>query len=135
ALAARCRIVELILAGRSPGAAAAACGASRATGYRVWARCREGDWSGLIDRPSTPLSRPRRLSPAVEAEIAAARARTQAGPVVLAGGLRGAASPAGQGVRRPRAGRAAEAGGGPPPPPLAAGAPPAAPRSDTPRQP
>jgi hypothetical protein len=36
----RCRIVELILEGASPQAAAAASGASRATGYRLWGRFR-----------------------------------------------------------------------------------------------
>lgn len=34
-LESRCRIVELVLAGQGPPAAAAACGASRATGYRL----------------------------------------------------------------------------------------------------
>ncbi len=34
----RCRLVSLVLAGQSPQAAAAACGASRATGYRLWRR-------------------------------------------------------------------------------------------------
>ena len=43
----RCRIVQLILAGRSPQAAAAACGASRATGYRLWRRHRDGGWAAL----------------------------------------------------------------------------------------
>ena len=50
----RCRIVQLILAGESPQAAAAACGASRATGYRLWRRYEEGGWEALRDRPSTP---------------------------------------------------------------------------------
>ena len=43
----RCRIVALILAGESPQVAAAACGASRATGYRLWARFLEAGWAGL----------------------------------------------------------------------------------------
>src|SRR5262249_30649630 len=80
----RCRIVQLILSGESPRAGAAACGASRATGYRLWGRYLESGWSGLLDRPSTPIRQPRRLSLGVEAEIAAVRARTQAGPLVLA---------------------------------------------------
>ena len=50
----RCRIVWLILAGESPQAAAAACGASRASGYRLWRRYQEGGWAALADRPSTP---------------------------------------------------------------------------------
>ena len=40
----RCRIVTLIVAGESPAQAAAAFGASRATGYRLWVRYREGGW-------------------------------------------------------------------------------------------
>ncbi|MFQ5425871.1 MAG: helix-turn-helix domain-containing protein, partial [Gaiellales bacterium] len=50
----RCRIVEMIARGASPQAAAAACGASRATGYRLWRRYREGGFAALADRPSTP---------------------------------------------------------------------------------
>jgi len=37
-LESRCRIVQLIMEGASPPAAARACGASRATGYRLWRR-------------------------------------------------------------------------------------------------
>jgi transposase len=96
----RCRIVQLILAGESPQAAAAACGASRATGYRLWARYRQAGWAGLVDRPSTPIGQPRRVPPAVEAEIAAARARTQAGPLVLAAMLERPPSTIGKVLRR-----------------------------------
>jgi transposase InsO family protein len=80
----RCRIVQLILAGESPQAAAAACGASRASGYRLWRRYEEGGWEALRDRSSRPKRQPRRLAPECEAEIAVLRARTQAGPLVLA---------------------------------------------------
>jgi Helix-turn-helix domain len=41
----RCRMVGLIEAGMRPGEAAAVCGASRATGYRLWARYRQGGWA------------------------------------------------------------------------------------------
>ena len=41
----RCRLVELVREGIDPQAAAAACGASRATGYRWWRRYRQGGWS------------------------------------------------------------------------------------------
>jgi transposase-like protein len=58
----RCRIVRLILAGESPQAAAAACGASRATSYRLWGRYQEGGWEALRD-PSRPKRQPRRLAP------------------------------------------------------------------------
>lgn len=83
-LESRCRIVSLILAGESPQAAAAACGASRATGYRLWRRYREGGWAALADRPCTPKRQPRRLSPEVEAEILAWREHLRAGPAVIA---------------------------------------------------
>ena len=69
-LESRCRIVRLILAGESPQAAAVACGASRATGYRLWRRYQEGGWSALIDRPPVPVRQPRRLSAAAEVEHA-----------------------------------------------------------------
>src|SRR5438046_297378 len=45
-LESRCRIVQLILGGESPQAAAAACGASRATGDRL-ARNRRAGWQYL----------------------------------------------------------------------------------------
>jgi transposase len=96
----RCRIVQLILAGASAQEAAVACGASRATGYRLWRRYEEGGWEGLRDRPSTPKRQPRRLPPECEAEIAAMRAHTQAGPLVLAAILERPASPIGKVLRR-----------------------------------
>ena len=81
----RCRIVQLVLEGRSPQVAAAACGASRATGYRLWRRYQEGGWAALADRPPVPLRQPRRLSAEAEAEILAARSYANAGPVIVAG--------------------------------------------------
>ena len=84
-LESRCRIVALIVAGASPQAAAAACGASRATGYRLWRRYQEGGWSALGDRPPVPVRQPRRLSAAAEAEILEARLVAKAGPVIVGG--------------------------------------------------
>jgi transposase InsO family protein len=84
----RCRLVALVLAGASPQAAAAACGASRATGYRLWRRFQEGGWAALMDRPPVPVRQPRRLSAEAEAEILEARAYAQAGPLIV-GGLLG----------------------------------------------
>jgi len=81
----RCRIVELVMAGASPSAAAAACGASRATGYRLWRRFQQGGWVALLDRPPVPRRQPRRLSLEAEREILAARAYANAGPVIVAG--------------------------------------------------
>ena len=79
----RCRAVAAMVTGRSPEAAAQAVGASRATGYRWWQRYVTAGWVGLQERPSTPQHQPRRLSPAAEAEILAARRRSGAGPVTL----------------------------------------------------
>jgi transposase InsO family protein len=86
-LESRCRIVRLILAGESPQAAAAACGASRATGYRLWRRYLEGGWAALVDRPSTPKRQPRKCSRELEQRILAAREYAKAGPVIVAGQL------------------------------------------------
>jgi transposase InsO family protein len=86
-LESRCRIVQLILAGESPQAAAAACGASRATGYRLWRRYQEGGWAALVDRPPVPKHQPRRLSRELEQRILAAREYAKAGPLIVAGQL------------------------------------------------
>jgi transposase InsO family protein len=80
----RCQIVSLIVEGMSPQAAAAACGASRATGYRLWARYRQGGWGALGDRPSRPIRQPRRLPEQAEREILAYRAELAAGPAMIA---------------------------------------------------
>ena len=99
-LESRCRIVQLIIAGASPPAAAAACGASRATGYRLWVRYREGGWVALADRPCTPKRQPRRLSAEVEAEILAWREQLRAGPAVIAAILERPISTVGKVLRR-----------------------------------
>ena len=96
----RCRIVQLVLAGASPQAAAAACGASRATGYRLWRRYQEGGWPALADRRSTPKRQPRRLSAEAEQEILAWRQHLRAGPSVLAAVLERPASTIGKVLRR-----------------------------------
>ncbi len=96
----RCRIVQLVLSGESPQAAAAACGASRATGYRLWRRYQEGGWSALVDRPSTPKRQPRRLPAEVEQEILAWREHLHAGPLVLAAVLERPPSTIGKVLRR-----------------------------------
>jgi transposase len=96
----RCRIVLVIEGGMSPQAAAAACGASRATGYRLWLRYREGGWAALADRSSTPVRQPRRLSAAAEEEILAWRAELNAGPAVIATVVQRPASTVGKVLRR-----------------------------------
>jgi transposase InsO family protein len=96
----RCRIVLLIEAGMSPQAAAAACGASRATGYRLWRRYLQGGWAALADRRSTPIRQPRRLPPSAEQEILAWRAELKAGPAVIATIVGRPASTVGKVLRR-----------------------------------
>jgi transposase len=83
----RCRLVSLIVEGMSPQAAAAACAASRATGYRLWQCFQEGGWSALVDRPPVPHRQPRRLSSELEQRILAAREYANAGPLIVAGQL------------------------------------------------
>src|SRR3954462_78203 len=81
----RCRLVALIVEGMSPQAAAAACGASRATGYRLRRRYQEGGGAALLDRPPVPRRQPRRCSPELEQRILAAREYANAGPLIVAG--------------------------------------------------
>ena len=99
-LESRLRIVRLIEGGETPANAASACGASRATGYRLWRRYQAEGWQGLRDRRCTPKHQPRRLSSAEEAEIVALRSQLGAGPQVLAGILGRPASTVGKVLRR-----------------------------------
>ena len=58
----RCRAVALMVAGARPGAAAHTVGASRASGYRWWARFQAEGWVGLRPRaPVRPVAAPRPL--------------------------------------------------------------------------
>jgi transposase InsO family protein len=81
---ARCRLVRLMLEGISPPRAAEACGASRATAYRVLARYRQGGWEALRDRAPIARSHPARLSEEAEQQIIALRCVTGWGPKRLA---------------------------------------------------
>ena len=96
----RCRIVALIVSGESPQAAAAACGASRATGYRLWRRYQAGGWQALVDRSSAPRRQPRRLAPEAEQEILRWRYQLGAGPAVIATIVERPASTVGKVLRR-----------------------------------
>jgi transposase InsO family protein len=96
----RCRLVSMILAGKSPQVAAATCGASRATGYRLWRRYRSGGWAALSDRACTPRRQPRRLDPEAEAEILRWRQELGAGPAVIATIVERPASTVGKVLRR-----------------------------------
>ena len=109
----RCRIVQLVLAGDSPQAAAAACGASRATGYRLWRRFQQGGWASLADRRPVPRRQPRRLSARAEAEILEARAYAKAGPLVVAALIGRPASTVWKVLRRHGASRLRVAARGP----------------------
>ena len=99
-LESRLRIVRLIESGESPADAAAALGASRASGYRIWRRYQDEGWQGLIDRRSTPKRQPRRLSAEEEAQIITLRLALGAGPQVLAAILGRPASTVGKVLRR-----------------------------------
>jgi transposase InsO family protein len=99
-LESRRRIVRMIERGATPAAAASACGASRATGYRLWRRYRAEGWHGLNDRRSTPIRQPRRLSEQEEAQIIAVRLELRSGPQVLARVLDRPASTIGKVLRR-----------------------------------
>jgi transposase len=81
---ARCRLVRPVLAGAAPTEAAVACGASRATAYRVLGRYREGGWEALRDRAPIAKSHPARLSEEAEQQIIALRRATGWGPKRLA---------------------------------------------------
>jgi transposase len=83
-LESRLRIARLIEDGERPADAAAALGASRASGYRIWRRYRDEGWQGLCDRPSTPKRQPRRMSVAEEARIVALRRELGVGAQVIA---------------------------------------------------
>jgi transposase InsO family protein len=99
-LESRLRIVRLIECGETPANAAAALGASRASGYRLWRRYQAEGWQGLADRRSTPRRQPRKLSAQEEAQIVALRRELHAGPQVIAVILGRPASTVGKVLRR-----------------------------------
>ena len=84
---ARCRLVGLVLGGRSPQAASVACGMSRATAYRLLRRYQQGGWDALRDRPPIAKRCPHRLSAEAEAQIVALRQTTGWGPRSLSAAL------------------------------------------------
>jgi transposase InsO family protein len=79
--------VALMLSGVSAQAAAAACGMSRSTAYRLLGRYQRGGWEGLRDRPPIAKHCPHRLSPEAEAQIVALRRQTGWGPRSLSAAL------------------------------------------------
>ncbi|MEX2372634.1 MAG: leucine zipper domain-containing protein, partial [Dehalococcoidia bacterium] len=96
----RCRAVQLVQAGWSVTAAALACGASRAQGFRWWRRFQDEGWEGLRDRRSTPHHQPRRCSAERERRIVAARRLSGDGPQTLGAKLGLPASSVGKVLRR-----------------------------------
>jgi len=73
-------LVSRVEAGWPAAHVAEQLGISRATAYKWVRRYRAEGAAGLLDRSSRPHRSPRRLGPAVEAEILAARAEWRYGP-------------------------------------------------------
>jgi transposase InsO family protein len=73
-------LVTRVQAGWPTAHVAEQLGISRATAYKWVRRYRVEGEAGLLDRSSRPHRSPRRLSPAIEAEILAARATWRYGP-------------------------------------------------------
>jgi len=73
-------LVGRVAAGWPVAHVAEQLGISRATAYKWVRRYRAEGEPGLLDRSSRPRRSPRRLSPAAEAEILAARSRWRYGP-------------------------------------------------------
>ena len=97
----RCEIVaKVVERGMAAEQAAGCSGVHRSTVYRLLARFAEGGWGALKERPSTPISQPRKLLAAVEDEIVAVRRRTNAGPQVIGAIVGRAASTVGKVLRR-----------------------------------
>jgi transposase InsO family protein len=83
----RCRIVQAIAAGVSPGEAAASFGAHRATGYRLWRRYLAGGFEALRERPPIATRCPHKLDAEAEAQILTLRRQTGWGPAALGAAL------------------------------------------------
>lgn len=79
--AGRLVMVRRIEAGRPVAHVAAEMGVSRTTAWRWWRRYRELGRAGLVDRPSDPLTHPRRTAPCVETRVRIARMLSRRGPV------------------------------------------------------
>ena len=77
-------LVSRIAAGRPVAHVAAEMGVSRTTAWRWWRRYRELGRAGLVDRPSRPLTHPRRTPACVETRVRIVRMLSQRGPVWIA---------------------------------------------------
>lgn len=79
--AGRLVMVQRIAAGRPVAHVAAEMGISRTTAWRWWRRYRQLGRAGLVDRPSRPLTHPRRTPACVETRVRIARMLCRRGPV------------------------------------------------------
>lgn len=77
-------LVSRIAAGRPVAHVAAEMGISRTTAWRWWRRYRELGRAGLVDRPSRPLTHPRRTPACVETRVRIVRMLARRGPVWIA---------------------------------------------------
>jgi transposase len=77
-------LCQRIAAGRPAAHVAAEMGISRTCAYRWWARYQQHGQAGLQDRPSIAHHHPRRVPPAVEAEIGRLRRTHKLGPARIA---------------------------------------------------
>ena len=105
--AGRLVMVQRIAAGRPPAHVAAEMGVSRTTAWRWWRRWQAQGRAGLVDRPSTARSHPRRTPACVETRIRVWRHLSRRGPVFLGHQLGLPASTVGRVLARHRTPRLA----------------------------
>jgi transposase InsO family protein len=98
--AGRLVMVQRIAAGRRAAQVAAEMGVSRTTAWRWWRRWQAEGRSGLVDRPSTARTHPRRTPACVETRIRICRHLSRRGPVFIAVQLGVAASTVGRVLAR-----------------------------------
>jgi len=77
-------MVERIGTGRPVAHVAAEMGVSRTTAWRWWRRFQAEGRAGLVDRPSTARTHPRRTPVCVETRVRIARMLTRGGPLTIA---------------------------------------------------
>jgi transposase InsO family protein len=82
--AGRLLLCQRIAAGRPVAHLAAEMGISRTCAYRWWRRYQQTGQAGLVDRPSTAHTHPRRVPAAVQAQIARLRRTRKLGPARIA---------------------------------------------------
>jgi len=82
--AGRLIMVRRIAAGRPVAHVAAEMGVSRTTAWRWWRRFQAEGRPGLVDRPSTARTHPRRTPACVETRVRIVRMLTRRGPLTIA---------------------------------------------------